>query len=426
MRVVKTIDEVRKQVKEWRAQGLTVGLVPTMGYLHEGHASLIAASHRDNDRTVVSDFVNPMQFGPTEDLESYPRDIERDAKLVEEHGGDLIFNPEPSEMYHEGFSSFVDMTVLTQELCGLSRPVHFRGVCTVVSKLFNIVKPDRAYFGKKDAQQLAVIRHMVDDLNMDIEIVGCPIVRESDGLAKSSRNTYLNEAERKAALILSKSIRLGQDMVKKGEKLCGTRVIPLVIKKERMEKAKELAGDTPLMRLVPVRPRNYGVVTTGREVFRGRIQDTFTPVIEQKLKEFGCTMTEHVILDDNHEAITAAVLDMLNKGCEMVFCSGGMSVDPDDKTPLAIRNTGANIVSYGAPVLPGAMFLVSYMPDGRPVCGLPGCVMYARRTIFDLLLPYLVTDTPITKEQLAALGHGGLCLNCPVCHFPNCGFGKGT
>ena len=139
MRVVKTIDEVRTQVKEWRAQGLTVGLVPTMGYLHEGHASLIDASHRDNDRTVVSDFVNPMQFGPTEDLESYPRDIDRDAKLVEEHGGDIIFNPEPSEMYHEGFSSFVDMTVLTQELCGLSRPVHFRGVCTVVNKLFNIL-----------------------------------------------------------------------------------------------------------------------------------------------------------------------------------------------------------------------------------------------------------------------------------------------
>ena len=215
-------------------------------------------------------------------------------------------------------------------------------------------------------------------------------------------------------------------MVKRGDKLCGTRVIPLVIKKERMEKAKELVGDTPLMRLVPVRPRSYGVVTTGSEVFRGRIQDTFTPVIEQKLAEFGCTMTEHVILGDEHEKITAAVLDMLAKGCEMVFCSGGMSVDPDDKTPLAIKNTGANIVSYGAPVLPGAMFLVSYMPDGRPVCGLPGCVMYAKRTIFDLLLPYLVTDTPITKEHLAGLGHGGLCLNCPVCHFPNCGFGKGV
>lgn len=220
MKIVKTIDEVRAQVRQWRAEGKTVGLVPTMGYLHEGHASLIDASHKDNDCTVVSDFVNPMQFGPSEDLESYPRDLERDAALAEAHGADLIFNPEPEEMYHEGFSSFVDMTVLTEELCGLSRPIHFRGVCTVVSKLFNIVKPDRAYFGKKDAQQLAVIRHMVDDLNMDIEIIGCPIIREDDGLAKSSRNTYLSADERKAALILSKSIRIGMDMVRNGETDC--------------------------------------------------------------------------------------------------------------------------------------------------------------------------------------------------------------
>lgn len=218
MRTVKTIEEVRRQVKKWKAQGLTVGLVPTMGYLHEGHASLIDASHRDNDRTVVSDFVNPMQFGPTEDLESYPRDMERDAALVEAHGGDLIFAPEPEEMYHDGFSSFVDMTVLTEELCGLSRPVHFRGVCTVVSKLFNIVQPDRAYFGKKDAQQLAVIRHMAEDLNMDIELVGCPIVREPDGLAKSSRNTYLSPEERKAALVLSKAIFRGMELVRSGER----------------------------------------------------------------------------------------------------------------------------------------------------------------------------------------------------------------
>ncbi|MBQ1538876.1 MAG: pantoate--beta-alanine ligase [Ruminococcus sp.] len=217
MKIVKTVAEVREQVKAWRAEGLTVGLVPTMGYLHEGHASLIDASVRDNDRTVVSDFVNPMQFGPTEDLETYPRDLEHDAALVEAHGGDLIFNPEPAEMYHDGFSSFVDMTVLTQELCGLSRPVHFRGVCTVVSKLFNIVTPDRAYFGKKDAQQLAVIRHMVDDLNMPLVIIGCPIIREEDGLAKSSRNTYLSAEERQAALILSKSIKLGMELVKNGE-----------------------------------------------------------------------------------------------------------------------------------------------------------------------------------------------------------------
>ncbi len=215
-------------------------------------------------------------------------------------------------------------------------------------------------------------------------------------------------------------------MVRKGDKLCGTRVVPLVIEKEKMERAKAVAGETPIMRLIPARAKKYGLVTTGNEVFYGRIQDTFTPVIEEKLAEFGCEMAAHVTLNDDHAKITAAIKRMLDEGCDMVFCSGGMSVDPDDKTPLAIKNTGADIVSYGAPVLPGAMFLVSYSKDGRPICGLPGCVMYAKRTIFDLVLPYLVTDTPVTKEWLAGLGNGGLCLNCPVCHFPNCGFGKGV
>ena len=225
---------------------------------------------------------------------------------------------------------------------------------------------------------------------------------------------------------MSIATRASGFVVKQGDKLCGTRVIPLIIEKAKMERAKEVAGGAPLLRLLPLKAKKVGVVTTGNEVFYGRIEDTFTPVIQQKLREFGgCEMTEHVVLNDDHEKITAAILDMLSKGCDMVLCSGGMSVDPDDRTPLAIRNTGANIVSYGSPVLPGAMFLVSYMPDGRPVCGLPGCVMYARRTIFDLLLSYLVTDTPITKEHLAGLGHGGLCLDCKVCHFPNCGFGKG-
>lgn len=217
MKIVSTIEEVRTQVKAWKKEGNSIGFVPTMGYLHEGHASLIKKAREENDKVIVSIFVNPMQFGPTEDLASYPRDLEKDSKLCESIGADLIFHPEPKEMYHEGFSSFVDMSVLTQELCGLSRPVHFRGVCTVVSKLFHIVTPDRAYFGQKDAQQLAVIRHMVDDLNMDIEIVGCPIIREEDGLAKSSRNTYLSTEERKAALVLSKSIALGKQMVEDGE-----------------------------------------------------------------------------------------------------------------------------------------------------------------------------------------------------------------
>lgn len=212
--------------------------------------------------------------------------------------------------------------------------------------------------------------------------------------------------------------------VKKGDKLCGTRIIPLVIEKEAMAKAKEVAGDMPLLQLKPFRPRKYGVVTTGSEVFHGRITDKFTPVIEQKLTAYGCEMVAHEICDDDDKGITAAINKMLADGVEMVVCTGGMSVDPDDRTPLAIRNTGANIVSYGAPVLPGAMFLVSYMPDGRPVCGLPGCVMYAKRTIFDICLPYLLADEPITADYLAGLGNGGLCLNCPVCVWPNCGFGK--
>ena len=218
MQVVKTIKEVREIVAEWRKQGLSVGLVPTMGFLHEGHQSLIEKSASQNDRTVVSVFVNPIQFGPNEDLEAYPRDIEHDKAIVEKVGGSIIFHPEPAEMYPGHFTSFIDTTETTELLCGAVRPIHFRGVCTVVGKLFNIVCPDRAYFGQKDAQQLATIRRFVRDLNFPIEIVPCPIVREADGLAKSSRNTYLNPEERKAALILSQSLRLGREAIENGEK----------------------------------------------------------------------------------------------------------------------------------------------------------------------------------------------------------------
>ena len=214
MKIVSTVDDVRKQIKEWKMQGQSVGFVPTMGYLHEGHKSLVDCARKENDRVVVSIFVNPMQFGPAEDLADYPRDLEHDAQICETAGADLIFHPEPEEMYAGDFCSFVDMSVLTEGLCGKTRPVHFRGVCTVVTKLFNIVTPDRAYFGQKDGQQLAVIRRMVRDLNMDICIVGCPIVREEDGLAKSSRNTYLSPEERKAALILSQAVRLGSELAK--------------------------------------------------------------------------------------------------------------------------------------------------------------------------------------------------------------------
>ena len=233
MEIYGEISKVRAAVKAWKKEGLTVGFVPTMGYLHEGHKSLMDAARKGNDKVVVSIFVNPMQFGPTEDLDSYPRDLEKDSKYCESLGVDLIFHPEPSEMYHDDFSSYVDMSVLTEELCGLSRPVHFRGVCTVVNKLFNIVQPDRAYFGEKDAQQLAIIKHMVQDLNMDIEVVGCPIIREEDGLAKSSRNTYLSPEERKAALVLSQTINLAKQLIADGEKDADVLVAKM---KENIEK----------------------------------------------------------------------------------------------------------------------------------------------------------------------------------------------
>ncbi len=218
MKIVSTVEQVREEVKKWRQQGLTVGLVPTMGYLHEGHKSLIDKAVAQNDKVVVSVFVNPIQFDPTEDLATYPRDLERDAALCEDAGAALIFHPEKEDMYFDDFCTYIDMDGLTKGLCGKTRPIHFRGVCTVVGKLFNIVHPDRAYFGQKDAQQLAVVRRMVRDLNFDLEIVGCPIIREEDGLAKSSRNTYLSEEERKAAVILHKGLVKGEEMVSAGEK----------------------------------------------------------------------------------------------------------------------------------------------------------------------------------------------------------------
>lgn len=218
MQIEKTVDGVKAQVRAWKKEGLSVGLVPTMGYLHEGHKSLIERAVKENDKVVVSVFVNPTQFGPTEDLESYPRDLNADSALCEDAGAALIFAPEVYEMYAEDFTTYVNMSGVTAELCGKSRPIHFRGVCTVVNKLFNIATPDRAYFGEKDAQQLAVIRRMVRDLNMNVEVVGCPIIREADGLAKSSRNTYLSSEERKSALVLSRAVKAGKNMVQSGEK----------------------------------------------------------------------------------------------------------------------------------------------------------------------------------------------------------------
>jgi hypothetical protein len=230
--------------------------------------------------------------------------------------------------------------------------------------------------------------------------------------------------------------RHGNCPVKKGDKLAGTRIIPLVIEEDKMMSAKAAAekatGGEPILKLLPFQNKKVGIVTTGNEVFYGRIQDTFTPVIEGKFKEYDAEVIAHEIWNDDDKKVTEAILRMIEQGADIVCCTGGMSVDPDDRTPLAIKNTGARIVTYGAPVLPGAMFLLAYYevkegPNPRTVVimGLPGCVMYAKRTIFDLVLPRVMADDEITAGELSTLGQGGLCLNCKVCTFPNCGFGKG-
>lgn len=218
--------------------------------------------------------------------------------------------------------------------------------------------------------------------------------------------------------------RHGNFPVKKGDKLAGTRIIPLVIEKEKMENAKQAVGEEPLLTLLPYKKKKAGIVTTGNEVFYGRIQDKFGPLIRQKLAEFDVEVLGQTIMNDDPDKISAAIKEWLDQGADFVVCTGGMSVDPDDTTPTAIKQTGAEIVSYGAPVLPGAMFLLSYTQDGRPIMGLPGCVMYAKRTIFDLVLPRVMADVRVTREDLAKLGMGGLCLGCETCIFPNCGFGK--
>lgn len=259
--VVKTVEEVRAYVKAAKKEGKTVGFVPTMGFLHEGHKSLIVRAARENDFVVVSDFVNPTQFGPNEDFEAYPRDIEQDAKLCEEAGADVIFNPEASEMYDNALTT-VTVDKITKVLCGASRPGHFAGVATVVSKLFNIVAPNRAYFGEKDAQQLMVIRKMVKDLNFDIEIVGCPIVRETDGLAKSSRNTYLNTDERQAALCLSRALNIGKKMILDGETSADAvkNAIKTEIEKEPLSKI-DYVEIVDLDSLEPAERTDTGVLT---------------------------------------------------------------------------------------------------------------------------------------------------------------------
>ena len=214
--------------------------------------------------------------------------------------------------------------------------------------------------------------------------------------------------------------------VKKGNKLAGTRVIPLIIEEEKLKEAQKIAGDKPLLELLPYKKMKAGVVTTGSEVYHGRIKDTFTPVIINKLKEYGIEVCWHKVVDDKNEMIIDAIQEIRNSGAELILCTGGMSVDPDDLTPGAIKKSGADIITYGAPVLPGAMFLLGYFEDGTPIMGLPGCVMYSKATVFDLVLPRVAAGVKVTKKDISRMGHGGLCFSCKVCTYPRCEFGKGV
>ena len=248
------------------------------------------------------------------------------------------------------------------------------------------------------------------------------LAAECDGVFKIDREKLMAVNSYGQMMIAS---RHGDFPVKKGDKLAGTRIIPLVIEKEKMDEVKVLAGAEPIMRVVPFKEHKVGIVTTGNEVYYGRIEDTFTPVVKAKVEEFGAKVVGHKVCNDDNDFIERSIRELLDEGCDMILCTGGMSVDPDDKTPLAIRNVCGSVVTYGAPVLPGAMFLLAYYGDANiPVMGLPGCVMYAKRTIFDIVLPRIMTGEILAKEDFDRLGEGGLCLNCEICTYPNCGFGK--
>lgn len=249
------------------------------------------------------------------------------------------------------------------------------------------------------------------------------LIATCDGVLKIDREK-INKVNALGEMMIAS--RHGNFPVKVGDILAGTRVIPLVIEESKMNRAREVCGIEPIFEIKKYVHKKVGIVTTGSEVFHGRIEDSFTPVIEEKLMEYDVEIIGHIISNDDHEMITESIMTLLEKGVDLIICTGGMSVDPDDRTPLAIKNTGAKMITYGAPVLPGAMFLLAYYKGNIPIIGLPGCVMYAKRTIFDLVLPRIMTEERLKKGDFTVLGEGGLCLSCPVCTFPNCGFGKGV
>lgn len=322
---------------------------------------------------------------------------------------------------------------ITQIIKGVTKDAVFRKGHVIEEKDIPVllsVGKDHIYVWENDDTMLhendaaQILYEMCADENMhptEVKEGKIEVIADCDGLLKCDRQKLVQVNSLGSMMIAS---RHGNTPVKKGDKIAGTRIIPLVIKKEKMERAQALCQGQSIFNILPYMKKKAAIITTGNEVFYGRIQDTFTPVIEEKIAEYGGKAVFHKIVDDDNVKITNAILEAIAAGVDMVICTGGMSVDPDDKTPLAIKNTGANIISYGAPVLPGAMFLLAYK-GAIPVIGLPGCVMYAKRTIFDLVLPRIMADDLITQEELAGLGEGGLCLNCQVCTYPNCGFGKG-
>ena len=323
---------------------------------------------------------------------------------------------------------------ITQIIKGVTKDAVFRKGHIIAQEDIPIllsVGKDHVYIWEKDENMLheneaaEILYRMCAGEHMyatDVKEGKIELIADCDGLLKIEKEKLKKVNSFGEMMIAS---RHGNTRVAKGDKLAGTRIIPLVIEKEKMQMAQEICADGPVFQLKPFRKKRVAVITTGNEVYHGRIEDTFTPVILEKLGEYDTEVIYHEVFDDNHEKITEGCKRAIELGADMVLCTGGMSVDPDDKTPLAIKNTGAKVISYGAPVLPGAMFLLSYYKENIPIVGLPGCVMYAKRTIFDLVLPRLMADDAVTAEELALLGEGGLCLNCSICTFPNCGFGKG-
>ena len=323
---------------------------------------------------------------------------------------------------------------ITQIIKGVTKDAVFRKGHVVTKEDIPVllsVGKENLYVWEKDENMLheneaaKILYDIAADENMsasDVKEGKIELIAKTDGVLKINREKLKAINSLGEMMIAS---RHGGFPVKKGDKIAGTRIIPLVIEKEKMEKAKETAGSESIFKILPYKIKTAGVIATGNEVFKNRIKDTFTPVIAEKLAEYGIKITHRDICPDNPGIITGKIEEVIRSGAEMVICTGGMSVDPDDRTPLAIKNAGTEVVTYGAPVLPGAMLMLAYRGD-VPVIGLPGCVMYAKRTIFDIVLPRIVSGEKITKKEIDCLGEGGLCLNCDICTFPNCGFGKGV